>query len=319
MSSKSASFRNESPEPTPESSAAQTTDKNQEQEESRPTVYSDLAELTKARLTMLVLFTVAVGYYIGQEPGGSFWNLLHVMFGTALVASAASAINQFMEADADAQMRRTKTRPLPQGRVNPAEVVVLSCVAAIVGTIYLCIFTGFLSAIIALVTLLSYVLIYTPLKRYSSLNTLVGAIPGALPPLIGWAAARDSIDLVALALFGILFVWQLPHFLAIAWIYRDDYRQGGFQMLTNDDPEGLDTSFKSLLYAATLLPISILPWYFGASGMIYLVVAVVLGLVYAFAALKFRLDVSNQTARVLFIASIFYLPLLLGALVFDKI
>lgn len=277
------------------------------------------ADLIKARLTTLVVLTTAAGFYSGWKGSIDWLLLFHTVFGTALVASGAAALNQLLERDYDARMRRTENRPLPSGRLTPDAVLIIGGALSVLGLLYLAAFVNLLTAALGAITLISYVWIYTPLKRVTTLNTAIGAIPGAIPPLMGWTAARDDISGGGWALFAILFFWQLPHFLAIAWIYREDYARGGFAMLPVFDPEGHRTSSQALSHTLGLLPVSLSPFIFKLAGPIYLAAALILGAIFAIAAFRFARELTVSRARGLFFVSIIYLPLLLTALVLDKI
>ncbi len=285
----------------------------------KQSLLSDISELVKLRLTLFNLMTTLAGFYLGNPSGVNWPLLLHTLCGTALVAGSASALNQFIERDLDGRMRRTATRPLPAGRRKPGEVLVWSLLAGIAGIAWLALFVNSLTAIIAALTLLSYVLVYTPMKTWSTLNTLVGAVPGALPPVIGFVAAREEVGPQAYALFAILFFWQIPHFLAIAWLYRDDYRNAGFKMITGDDPKGDKTSRHALLTAAALLPIGLLPTVFGIAGKAYFWGALVIGAGFCWAAWRFASRRDTASARALFWSSILYLPLILGLMAYDAV
>ena len=285
-------------------------------EKTRFAVFSDLI---KMRLTCLVLLTTLVGYYIGSPGDLNWWRLFHTMLGTALVASGAAALNQLMERDLDAKMRRTERRPLPSGRMQPNTVLLVGTACGVVGLIYLGLAVNQLTGLLGAVTLGSYLFIYTPLKRVTTLNTIIGASPGALPPLMGWTAARNEISAGGWALFAILFFWQLPHFLAIAWIYRDEYAKAGFVMLPIVDRDGRRTGSQAVSHTLGLLPISLAPFVLQLAGPVYLVGAVVLGGAYLWYAWSFSRDLSVARARRLFFVSILYLPLLLSVMVMDKI
>src|SRR5580698_113986 len=226
------------------------------------------ADLVKARLTTLVLLTTAVGFYLGWRGDMNWMLLLNTLAGTALVAAGASALNQWLERDYDAKMLRTQSRPLPSGRLQPATVVILGGVSSVAGLIYLAMAVNLLTSVLGAVTLVSYVFIYTPLKRVTWLNTLVGAIPGALPPLMGWTAARNELSGEGWALFAILAFWQLPHFFAIAWLYREEYAKAGFVMLPNVDADGSRTAQYAVLNTVALLIVSLCPFVFGISGRV---------------------------------------------------
>lgn len=277
------------------------------------------ADLIKARLTLLVLLTTLVGFYVGFRGPMNYALMFHTMLGTALVASGAAALNQLLEREHDAKMRRTQDRPLPSGRLQPVTVMLFGGVSSVAGLVYLAVLANTLTSVIGAVTLVSYVFIYTPLKRVTWLNTAVGAIPGGLPPLMGWAAARGQLDGGGWALFAILAFWQMPHFFAIAWIYRDEYAKAGFQMLPNVDPDGSRTGQQSVSYTLALLAVSLCPFLFHLAGPVYLAGAAVLGAGYLWCAIQFARRLTTAWARRLFFASILYLPLLLGLLVLDKV
>ena len=283
-----------------------------------PTRGAVLAELFKARLTSLVLLTTLVGFYLAQRGEMNWLLLLNTLLGTGLLACGAAALNQYLERDFDALMERTADRPLPAGRIQPQMVVVLGGVISVAGLLWLAFGANLLTAVLGAVTLISYLFIYTPLKRKTTLNTAIGAIPGALPPLMGWTAARGDLSIEGWALFAILFFWQLPHFLAIAWMYREDYARGGFVMLPLVDRDGSRTGRSAVSHTLGLLPVSLSPFVFQVSGALYLSGALVLGLVFLWCAVRFARQLDRLSARRLFFASILYLPLLLGLMVFDK-
>src|SRR5436190_6490982 len=220
------------------------------------------AELIKARLTFLVLLSTLVGFYIGYRGPANYWLMLHTLLGTGLVASGAAALNQLLEREHDAKMRRTKNRPLPSGRLQPTTVMVFGGVCACAGLLYLALAVNLTTSVIGAISLLSYLFIYTPLKRMTWLNTAVGAIPGGLPPLMGWTAARGELSGEGWALFAILAFWQLPHFFAIAWMYKDEYAKAGFQMLPAVDPTGQRTGRQAVSHTMGLLPVSLAPFLF---------------------------------------------------------
>ena len=279
---------------------------------------SDIAELVKARLTLLVLLTTAVGFYLAAESPIDYIALFHVVFGTAAAAAGAAALNQWWERRLDALMHRTRTRPVPAGRMRPLEALVLGAVLSIFGVAYLAIVCNILSATLAAITIVVYIFAYTPLKRTSTANTAVGAIPGAIPPMIGWAAARGTIDAGAWSLFAILILWQLPHFFAIAWMYRDDYSRAGFRMISSDDRTGERSASQSVFFCILLLVIAGLPASLGVVTMFYIPVELALGGLFIAVAMRFLRLRTPASARLLFIGSIVYLPLLLGALVLTK-
>ena len=285
-------------------------------DKSRAAVFADLV---KARLTALVLLTTFVGFYLGETSGVNYLLMFHALFGTALVASGAAALNQLLEREYDAKMRRTASRPLPSGRMQPATVAIFGGVCSVTGLIYLALLVNLLTSVLGAVTLVSYLFIYTPLKRVTWTNTLVGAIPGALPPLMGWTAARNELGGEGWALFAILAFWQLPHFFAIAWMYRDEYAKAGFIMLPNVDADGSRTGQQAVVNTVALFAASLCPFFFKMAGITYFVAAIILGAGFLFYAVQFSRQLTIVRARQLFLASIIYLPLLLTALVGDKL
>ncbi len=282
------------------------------------TVLSLVCELVKVRLTFLVLLTTLMGFYLGAQTM-DFSLLVHTLLATGLVAGGASALNQFLERNHDARMRRTEDRPLPSGRMQPETALLFGSVASAAGLMYLAMAVNPLTAILGAITLCSYVFVYTPLKRVTSLNTAVGAIPGALPPLMGWTAATGQLSVEGWTLFAILFFWQLPHFLAIAWIYREEYAEAGFVMLPVIDPDGVRTGRQAVSHTLGLLPVSLAPFLFHLVGPLYFFGALLLGLVFLGLAVQFSRRLTIASARLLFYASILYLPLLLGLMAISKI
>ena len=276
-------------------------------------------ELIKARLTFLVLLTTMVGFYVGFRGAIDPLLLLHTLFGTGLVASGAAALNQFLERQHDARMRRTEDRPLPSGRLLPDTALMFGGVSSAAGLVDLALAVNLETSVLGAITLCSYLFIYTPLKRVTTLNTAIGAVPGALPPLMGWTAARGEINVEGWSLFAILFFWQLPHFLAIAWMYRDDYAKAGFAMLPVYDSDGRRTARQTVSHTLGLLPISLCPFLLKLAGVVYLAGALVLGVAFLWQAVQFSHDLTARRARQLFYASILSLPLLLGLMVWDKI
>jgi len=285
-------------------------------EKSRATVFS---ELFKMRLTTLVLLTTLVGFYLGSRGPVSWLLMFHTLFGTALLAAGAAALNQWLEREYDGKMNRTQDRPLPSGRLKADTVLLIGGLCGMLGLIYLALAVNLLTAVLGAITISSYLFIYTPLKRVTTLNTVIGAIPGALPPLMGWTAARGQISAEGWSLFAILCFWQLPHFLAIAWMYRDQYAKAGFVMLPVVDPTGERTGRQALSHTLGLLPVSLFPFLFKMVGPIYLAGAFLLGLAFLWCAFQFSRRLTLQRARLLFFASIIYLPSLLGLMVIDKI
>src|SRR5262245_27596331 len=279
--------------------------------------FADFLELTKPRITFLVLITAAVGYAVGL--GGPFEPAVFaaLMAGTAFVSGGASALNQYAEREADARMQRTRARPIPAGRVAPVSALAFGLLLSAAGLGLLAGING-LTYFLGIAALGSYVLLYTPLKRISSLCTVVGAVPGAIPPLMGWAAARGSLDAAGWGLFAILFLWQLPHFLAIGWMYREDYARGGFPMLAVTDKDGASTGRQAVLYATALLPVTLAAGMLASAGAGYLWGALILGLGFLGCAAAFAGKRTVGGARRLFLASVLYLPLVLGLMVFDR-
>lgn len=279
---------------------------------------SDYLALTKPRVTLMVLLTMMFGFYLGARGEMNWVLLLHALLGTALVAGGTSALNQYLERDLDAKMQRTKNRPLPTGRLEPNAALAFGVAISIYGLVHLIVFVNLLTALLAGLTLASYVFLYTPLKTRSAISTIVGAVPGALPPMGGWAAARGELGIEAWVLFAILFIWQLPHFLAIAWIYREDYARGGFPMLPVIDPEGRSVGRQVLTNCLALLPVSLLPTLVGMAGSIYFFGALGLSMLFFLCGTGILLHRSNAAAQRLMRASLLYLPALLGLMAFDK-
>jgi protoheme IX farnesyltransferase len=278
---------------------------------------ADYLELAKARLGALVVLTALVGYLLGVRGSLSWWGLTAAVIGTALSAFGANILNQWWEVERDRRMLRTRERPLPAGRVNRRMAAIWGAVTAVVGLVVLALGTNRLTTGLALFVILLYVLVYTPLKVRTPLNTVVGAICGAVPPMMGWSAAAGALDPGAWVLGGILFAWQIPHFLALAWLYRDDYARGGFRMLPAVDRGGELTGRLAFLYAAALLPITAALSAFGVTGGRFLVASQAAGLAFVAIGWVFLRARSQLAARRLFLASILYLPVLLGLMVTD--
>lgn len=278
---------------------------------------ADFVTLTKPRLNLLVLLTSVAAYYLGADRDVDVAGLLHMVIGTALVAGGASALNQVWERRTDKLMRRTRNRPLPDTRLQPAEATWFGVALSIAGLVWLWFGANPLSAGVALLTALSYVLCYTPLKVRTSLSTIVGAVPGALPAVIGWTAATNTLSIEAWVLFAIVFMWQMPHFLAIAWMYRDDYAQAGIPLLPVIEPDGHSTGRQAVLYAVALVPITLLPTLVDMAGPRYLAGAIVLGCILVWLSVEFAATRTIAVARRLFFATILYLPLLWLILLID--
>ena len=280
---------------------------------------SDYVELMKPRLNVLVVATSAAGYYLGQTAPIDAISMAQAVAGTALVAAGAAALNQVCERDTDAMMRRTAGRPLPGGRVSAVDATLFGLVLSAAGLLLLVLKANLLSAALAAATLVVYLILYTPMKRQTPLSTLVGAVPGALPPLIGWTASHGAVAGGGAVLFAIVFLWQIPHFMAIAWLYRDDYARARFPMLAVIDPSGRRAGRQAVFFAGVLLPISLLPTYIGLAGSAYLAIAVTLGLGFVWLAIRFAADRDLASARMLFLGSITYLPLLWIAMIANKL
>ncbi len=280
---------------------------------------ADGLELTKPGITGLVLVTTAVGFYLGASASFDLPLLLHALLGTALLAGGTNALNQYAEREADAQMKRTRERPLPAGRLRPSVALAFATAISLAGAVHLAVAVNPLTATLGAAALITYVFVYTPLKRRTSLCTIVGAVPGAIPPLMGWAAARGELDVLAWVLFGIVFFWQLPHFLAIAWLYRQDYARAGFPMLPVLDPTGSRTARQILLYTVALVLVSLLTTVLGLTGAIYFFGALTLGLGFLALGLALAVGRGGHQARRLFFGSVIYLPVLLILMVIDKV
>lgn len=281
-------------------------------------ILRDYLELTKPRITLLILVCTAVGYWFACDASFQWTILVHALLGTALLASGTSALNQWYEVDSDAKMRRTRQRPLPAGRIKHEHGLAFGLLLSTAGFFDLWYGANPLTACLGLFTLLSYLLLYTPLKQRSPVCTIVGAIPGAMPPLIGYAAAGHGIDVSALALFLILFIWQFPHFDAIAWMYRDDYARGGIRMLPVIDPDGESTAKRIMICSLLLIPISLAPMFLRMTGVTYAAVAIAGGFAVVYFGARLGRERSLLRARALLLATVFYLPVLLGVMVLDR-
>jgi protoheme IX farnesyltransferase len=282
----------------------------------------DYIALTKPRITWLILMSTGVGYFFGVQkgvwPGWHWLTLLHTIVGTGLIASGTAALNQWYERIADGKMRRTQDRPLPSGRLTPGKALAFAIAISAAGFAELWFGANPLSATLGLVTLLTYLFVYTPLKQRSPHSTTIGSIPGAMPPLIGFAAASGTLTWDAWILFAILFLWQFPHFYAIAWMYKEDYARAGIRMLPVVEPDGKSTARRILLYSVALIPISMLPKFFAMAGNVYLYGALALGLAFLYYGLRIRSDRTRQQARRVLLASVVYLPLLFSLMLIDR-
>ena len=274
-------------------------------------------ELTKPRITFLIVLTSAAGFCLAGRRV-DYAAMLSAMVGIALLSSGIATLNQYIERDLDCLMRRTATRPLPTGKLAPWEALWFGVGLTVLAEVYLALLVNPLTAVLGLTVIAGYLFGYTPLKTRTSLSTLVGAFPGAMPPLIGWTAARGEISLEPLVLFAILFLWQFPHFLAIAWMYREDYGRAGILMLPVVEPEGRVTGQQIVIYTVMLLPVSLLPTLLGISGKVYLYGAIVLGLLFLMSSLRAAFSQSRQQARQLLLASVLYLPLLFVLMVLNR-
>ena len=283
-----------------------------------PSLLADYLALTKPRLNFLVVATSAAGYYLGAPGAPDLWPMANAVAGTALVAGGAAVLNQVAERETDALMRRTRMRPLPDGRLPPSDARIFGLVLAGAGLALLASRANLAAASLALATLVVYLLVYTPMKRRSPVATLIGAVPGALPSLIGWTASHGSVSRGGGALFAIVFLWQIPHFMAIAWLYRDDYGKAGFPMLPVIEPAGRRAGRQALIYAAALVPTSLVPAFVGVSGWMYLPIALMLGAWLFWLALRFAAARGDTAARHLFVGSIVYLPLIWIAMMYCK-
>jgi heme o synthase len=275
-------------------------------------------ELTKPRITFLIVLTAAAGFFLGSPGPVNYVVLLSALFGIGLLSSGIATLNQYAERDLDGLMRRTANRPLPAGKLAPWEALAFGAGTTILAEAYLLVFVNPLTALLGLTVIAGYLFAYTPLKTRTSLSTLVGAFPGAVPPLIGWTAARGTISLEGWVLFAILFLWQFPHFLAIAWMYREDYSRAGILMLPVVEPNGRVTAQQIVVYTLMLLPVSLLPVALGMAGKIYLYGALVLGLLFLYSSLRAAFSMSRQQARRLLLASVLYLPLLFILMVLNQ-
>jgi len=289
----------------------------------------DYIELMKPELTLLSVLTTLCGFYLATTGSFNVWLFLHTAIGTALVGGGAGALNQYIERDLDVLMRRTERRPLPAGRLMPSEALLFGSVISLLGILELVVFTNLLTGFLAVLTSTTYLFLYTPLKRITPLATVVGGIPGAIPPMMGWTAVRNSISLEAWILFAILFCWQMPHFFSLAWMYRKDYARAGFKLLTVVDEDGKRTSRQIMIYCIALIPATLVTTLLGFTGVLYFVSAGVLGFSFLLIAILFarysgkqhtgNMSMANVYSRRIFFASLLYLPALLILMFIDKV
>jgi protoheme IX farnesyltransferase len=275
-------------------------------------------DLTKPRITMLVVLTAAAGFCLGSRQGVDYVRLLHMALGITLLSSGISTLNQYIERDLDRLMRRTEARPLPSGKLTALQALIFGVVLCTVATAYIALFVNPLSAWLGLITLASYLFVYTPLKTRTTLSTVLGAFPGAMPPLIGWVAAQGVITIEAWILFAILFLWQFPHFLAIAWMYRDDYARAGIKMLPVVEPEGRVTGQQIIVYTVLLIPVSLMPTMVHLAGVVYLIGAIALGAGFLVYSVRAAFKRTTWQARQLLLASVVYLPVLFALMVLNS-
>ncbi|HKY06449.1 MAG TPA: heme o synthase [Blastocatellia bacterium] len=284
----------------------------------RAGAFADYLELTKPRITLLVVLTAAAGFCLASRPSVDLLELLNMAAGIALLSSGISTLNQWMERDSDKLMHRTESRPLPAGRLAPTRALLFGLGLSVVATLYLWFLINPLTAVLGAITFASYLFLYTPLKTRTTLSTVIGAFPGAMPPLIGWVAASGELTVEAWILFAILFLWQFPHFLAIAWMYREDYGRAGIKMLPVVEPEGRVTGQQIVVYTLMLLPVSLLPFAIQIAGAAYLVGAIILGLVFLYYSVRAAVSKTTWQARRLLLASVLYLPVLFALMVLNQ-
>jgi len=287
----------------------------------------DYIELTKPRITWLILMSTAIGYFFGLPGQATWWDFLKnvpflslffTVLGTGLLASGTAALNQWYEREADRKMRRTAMRPLPSGRMSPGGALVFGIALSVAGFVALWLGVNLISALIGAFTLASYLFLYTPMKQRTWWSTTVGAVPGAMPPLIGYAAAAGAMSRESLVLAAILFLWQFPHFYSIAWMYKEDYANAGIRMLPVVEPDGRSTARQIVLYGIALIPVSLAPAFLGMSGRIYLVGALLLGLWFLYSGVRVALDRTTARARSVLVSSVMYLPLIYGLMLIDR-
>ncbi len=276
-------------------------------------------ELTKPRIALMLILTSAAGFYLGSSNGFNITLFINSVVGIALLAFGVATLNQFIEKNTDALMTRTAKRPLVVGKISPAEALIFGIILCVGGEIYLAFLVNALTAILGLIVIVGYVLLYTPLKTRTSASTAIGAIPGAMPPLMGWTSAANEITLGAWILFAMLFLWQFPHFLAIAWMYREQYAKAGIKMLPVVEPSGKITAQQIVIFTVLLLPVSVMPYFFGVAGIVYLVGACLLGIWFLWASVQAARAKTNEKARTLLLVSVLYLPIIFALMVFNHL
>jgi protoheme IX farnesyltransferase len=274
-------------------------------------------ELTKPRIALTLLLTAAAGFYLGTSGVFDFWKFFHAMVGIALLAFGVATFNQLIERDTDRLMKRTANRPLPSGKLKPAEVLVFAVFLCLAAEIYLAYFVNPLTSVMGILVIIGYVMLYTPMKTRTSLSTVVGAFPGAMPPLMGWTSSTNEITLGAWILFVLLFLWQFPHFLAIAWMYREEYANAKILMLPVVEPEGRITARQIVIFSILTFITSLFPFFLGLSGFAYLTGAIVLGILFCWSSIRAAKTRSLGETRRLFLVSVLYLPLLFGLMVLN--
>ncbi len=287
----------------------------------------DYIELTKPRITWLILMSTGIGYFFGLRGAGSWWeflkaihlaSLFHTILGTGLIASGTAALNQWYEREADCKMRRTAQRPLPSGKMSAPRALAFGVALSVAGFVELWLGVNLLSGLIGAFTLASYLFLYTPMKQRTWWSTTVGAVPGAMPPMIGYAAAAGVLTRESWVLFAILFLWQFPHFYSIAWMYKEDYARAGIRMLPVVEPDGRSTARQIVLFGLALIPVSLVPAVLGMSGRIYLVGALLLGLWFLYSGVRVAVERTMIRARAVLLTSVLYLPLIYGLMLIDR-
>ncbi len=280
---------------------------------------ADYWDLTKPGITFLVVITSLAAFYIASHGSPNIMMLMHALLGIACISGGGGALNHYVERERDKVMNRTRNRPIPSGRVQPQEALILGIGLSVLGIVYLVVAVNTITAVLGSLTLSGYIAVYTPLKRVSPHSTIIGAFPGAMPPVLGWTAVTGSISLEALLLFAIVFFWQMPHFLGIAWMYRKDYERGGFPMLPVVAPDGISTMRMIVIYCTGLIPVTLLPTILGLAGYIYFFIALLCGLAFLYFSVRVALESTNTNAKYLVLASVFHLPIVMTFLMIDAV